>query len=473
MPGMPTRAALLAALLSCAALANAQAPETTTAAAPASREQIAALEQRASQARQQEDWAALLDAANQLHQQRPFVPAYMVEGVRAAAALGKREAAYQYMLKLQQSGLSYDMNQVPQTAPMRDTEAYQYINDLMLEAAQPVGSGRDFLSLPGHPSDIGDLAWDETRQRFLLGTLREGKLFAVADDGSTELLLQADADNGLWSIGGIAVDAPNGALWIASFASPGFVNYSPADARRGGLFRFDLETLEPQGQYNLSADGLPHQLGSVAVTAAGDVYVLDRVVPIVYRKSAGGDSLEHFIGMPRLVTLTDLAVTPDNSRLFIADAVMGILVVDPIAGQSAMLGGPANLNLYGVFGLDYVDSSLVVTQSGINPQRIMRFKLDAAGAAVEGVTPMAVALEGFDTPGIGTLRGDSLYYFANHGTRSNDERMRMMVTPLESGEEIKSPDMRLFERAMRERMEELEQQQKQEQDKEPPPQDQP
>jgi len=470
---MPTRAALLAALLSCTAVANAQALEPPTAAAPASREQIAALEQRASQARQQEDWSALLDAATQLHQQRPFVPAYMIEGVRAAAALGKRETAYHYMLKLQQSGLSYDMNQVPQTAPMRDTEAYQYINDLMIEAAQPMGEGREFLSLPGHPADIGDLAWDPSRQRFLLGTLREGKLFAVADDGSTELLLQAAADNGLWSIGGLAVDVPNGALWIASFASPGFVNYSPADARRGGLFRFDLETLEPQGQYNLSADGLPHQLGSVAATAAGDVYVLDRVVPIVYRKAAGGDSLEHFIGMPRLVTLTDLAVTPDNSRLFIADAVMGILVVDPIAGQSAMLGGPANLNLYGVFGLDYVDSSLVVTQSGISPQRIMRFKLDAAGAAVEGVAPMAVALEGFDTPGIGTLRGDSLYYFANHGTRSNDDRMRMMVTPLESGEEIKSPDMRLFERAMRERMEELERQQKQEQEKEPPPQDQP
>jgi hypothetical protein len=31
--------------------------------------------------------------------------------------------------------------------------------------------------------------------------------------------------------------------------------------------------------------------------------------------------------------------------------------------------------------------------------------------------------------------------------------MRMMVTPLDSGEEIKSPDMRLFERMVRERME--------------------
>ena len=53
------------------------------------------------------------------------------------------------------------------------------------------------------------------------------------------------------------------------------------------------------------------------------------------------------------------------------------------------------------------------------------------------------------------------------------ERVAAGENFLESGEQIKSPDMRLFERAMRERMEELEQQQKQEQKQEPPPQDQP
>jgi len=414
------------------------------------------LERQAAEARSQENWTDLLNYGTQLHEQRPFVPAYMLEVIRAAAALGERQTAYEYMLKLQQSGLSYDMDQIPQTADMRGTEAYQHINNLMLEAGKPMGVATEFLSLPGAPADIGDLAWDESRQRFLLGTRREGRLLAVADDGATEELLRADDENGLWSIGGLAVDAANNTLWVASSATPVFAAYADTDANRGALFRFDLDSLEFRERFDLGADGLPHRLGSVATTTDGTVYVLDRALPFIFRKVPDGASLEPFVAIPRLTGLTDFAVTPDNSRLFVADSVMGILVIDPIAGHSAMLQGPNNLNLFGIYGIEFADGSLVVTQSGISPQRIMRFVLDPGGAAVQAVIPMAVAMDAFDTPGIGTIRGDSLYFFANHGTRSGADRMRMMVSPLDSGEEITSPDMRLFERMMRERMQQLE-----------------
>jgi hypothetical protein len=449
----PLRAIAIAALLSWAAgLSAQQAPKPGADAVEVARN-IAMLERKAAEARSQENWADLYTYSKQLHEQRPYVPAYMLEVIRATAAMDQRQTAYEYMLKLQQSGLSYDITEIPQTAEMRDTEAFQHINNLMLEANQPMGVGEDFLSLPGAPADIGDLVWDESRKRFLLGTRSEGKVLAVDDDGGTEVLLEADAENGLWSIDGLAVDAARNTLWVASSATPAFSGYSPADARRGALFRFDLETLELLARYNLGADGLPHRLGSVVTTTDGTVYVLDRAMPFIFRKAADGDRLEPFVAIPRLVALTDFAVMPDNSRLFVADAVMGILLIDPIAGTSAPLQGPENLNLFGIYGIDYADGSLVVTQSGIRPQRIMRFVLDAAGAGVQSVVPMAVALDGFDTPGTGTIRGDSLYFFANHGTRSEDDHMRMMVTPLDSGEEIKSPDMRLFERMVRERME--------------------
>ena len=449
----PMRATVIAALLSWAMGLSAQEAPNATSEAAQTAQSIATLERQAAQARSQENWADLYTYSVQLHEQRPYVPAYMLEIIRAAAAMGERQTAYEYMLKLQQSGLSYDMNQIPQTADMRNSEAYQHINNLMLEANQPMGVGNDFLSLPGAPADIGDLAWDETRKRFLLGTRREGRILAVADDGGSEELLRANPENGLWSIDGLAVDVAHNALWVASSATPVFADYTAADAQRSALFRFDLETLELLERFNLGVDGLPHRLGSVAATADGTVYVLDRAFPFIFRKAPDGDRLEPFVAIPKLVGLTDFAVTPDNSRLFVADAVMGILLIDPIGGHSAMLQAPNNLNLFGIYGIEYADGSLVVTQSGISPQRIIRFVLDPSGAAVQSVIPMAVALEGFDTPGIGTIRGDSLYFFANHGTRSGDDRMRMMVSPLDSGEEIKSPDMRLFERMMRERME--------------------
>ena len=461
------RIAALVALLLFAVAAQAQTKPSTppqppaAAPTPLSPQEIAALEQEMLRARAEGKWVTVYRNATELLQQRPYTPDYYIETIRAAAALDRRRTAYHFMLQMQQQGLSYDLTAIEETSDMTDTEAFQYINNLMLEAGSPAGEGRAFFDLPGSPADIGDLAWDPTRERFLLGTRFEGKLLAVSDDGQAELLLRSDEDNGLWSIDGIAVDPEHNSLWIASTASPAFTGFTPADARRGGLFQFRLDTLEPVARFNLDVDGLVHSLGSVAVTQAGDVYVVDRATPMVFRKAADGDRLEPFLAMPRLTALTDIAVTPDNSRLFIADAVMGILLVDPAVGRSALLRGPESLNQFGIYGIEFIDGSLVVTQSGLSPQRIMRFELDSGGAEVTSVAPIAIALEGFDTPGVGTLRGEELFYFANHGTASDDDRMRLWVSPVDSGTSIEPPDMRLFQESMRKKLE-AEQQSQQE-----------
>lgn len=427
-----------------------QAQETTAAPAEkAPSQSVAELEQLASQAYGEKNWVRLYSNSMKLNKLRPFVPEYMVNIVLASAALDQKNTAYHYMLKMQQQGLSYDFNQYEETAPVRDTEAYEYINDLMIKAGDPSGEGAKILSLDLKPFDLGDIAWDDSRGQFLVGTRTEGKLLAVDDNGKSEALLEADDDNGLWSIDGLAVDTSSNRLWIASSATPAFARFVPTDAGHGALFEFELDSLKLLERYNLAIDGLRHELGGVALTATGDVYVVDRATPIIYRKAATGKKLETFAGGPQLLALTDIAVTPDNSRVFVADAVLGILLIDPGAQRSAMLSGPENLNLFGIYGIQFSGEELVITQSGISPERIMRLKMNAEGTAVETVSPMASGLEGFDTPGVGTIRGSSLYYFANHGSRDADADLVLMATPLEAGNEVKAPDIRQFEEALR------------------------
>jgi len=409
-------------------------------------ESVAELERKAIQAYEDGSWVRFYAANSKLHAQRPFTPDYMINIVLAAASLERRTTAYHFMLQLQQQGYSVDFNNFEQTEPVRGTEAYDYINDLMVKAGEPMGEGTVRFTLNDvSPSDLGDVAWDSTRERFLVGTRAEGRLLAVDDEGATEVLLEANDENGLWSIDGIAVDTAHNRLWVASSASPAFADYSPADAHRGALFGFELDTLEPAERFNLPADPYQHELGAVAVDGAGDVYVIDRATPIIYRKAADSDKLEPFAGGPQFVALTDITVTPDNSRVFVSDAVLGVLAVDPTARRSAMISGPDTLNLYGIYGLQFSGGSLVVTQSGFSPQRIVRLELNADGATVDTVTPMASALEAFDMPGVGTLRGDSLYYFANHGSETEQGGVRMMSTPLDAGQTITPPDMRQFQ----------------------------
>jgi DNA-binding beta-propeller fold protein YncE len=410
-------------------------------------EQISMLQKQSEEAYAAGKWVAFYIANMKLSEMHPYEPDYMVNIVRACALLGRKSTAYHYMLLMQQQGMTFDFDSTEDTSQIRDTEAYEYINMLLKNAATTSGVGALAFTAPGAPADFRAIAWDESREKFLLGTVSEGTVLAVSVDGDTEVLLKADDENGLWAISGLAVDSKNKRLWISSAAVPLFSGFSPADTNHGAVFELNLETLEIVGQYNFPVDGLKHEPGSVAVTDDGHVYVINRAAPIIYRKTPEGDRLEAFFASPDLLALRDIAVDPDNSRVFIADAYKGILTIDPVAEQAALLSGPETMNLGGIESIEYGNGMLFVVQGGFNPQRVIRLEFDASGTTAESVVPMAIALEAFNQPGIGTVQGESLYYIANRGADDAKSAI-IMKTPLDAGVETTAPDVMEFKKLM-------------------------
>jgi hypothetical protein len=451
MPKPTTAAVALAFLaLSLSASLHAQQVSPETAAEPPAEPSEGAASSHVQKATRPEEAPGTLEAQSRqsyadgdylrfyipnmkLHNRFPYVPQYMYNIVRACSLLEKTNTAYYYMHKMQQQGLAYDFNQTDDTLNIRNTEAYDYINNMMIEAGSPAGDGAVVTTLEGDPADYQAIAWDGSRGRLLVGTASEGKVLAVDAEGHAETLLEATADNGLWSVDGLAVDEPRKRLWISSTATPRFAGYVESDGNRSALFEFDLERLVLIARHDMPADGLYHELGGVSVTAGGMVYVVDTVMPVIYRKRPEAAGLEPFVGSEGLVAFTDVAVTPDNSRLFASDPVMGIFMVDPSAEAAAMLGGPETLNLAGIQSVDYIDGKLFVVQAGIRPERLLRLELDATGANVENVVPMAIALESFDRPGAGTIAGNDYYYFANTGAEDSTTGAIVMRTKLDAG----------------------------------------
>jgi hypothetical protein len=176
--------------------------------------------------------------------------------------------------------------------------------------------------------------------------------------------------------------------------------------------------------------------------------VIDTLSPIVYHRAPGSDRLEAFVASDRLVGFTDLVVTPDNSRLFVADPVSGVFLVDPRAMNATMLTGEESLNLGGIDGIEYGDGKLFVVQGGLSPQRLMRIELDAGGLAAEAVSPMAIALEPFDWPRLAARGPDYIYYLANQGAGGEEDGAIVMQSPLDAGKEIKPPDVDDLRRAL-------------------------
>jgi hypothetical protein len=424
-------------------------PHSNAQPKAATKEEVAALEEQSAKAYEEGNFVRYYANNMKLHQVRPYEPGYMENIIAACALVNRPNTAYHYLLQMQQQGFAYDLNKNPDTESIRDTEVWEYLVNLMVNAGLPNGSGEIAFAVPAEFAHPAAITWDESRGRFLVGTEKDGAIVAVSDDGSTEVLIQANDENGLWAVRGLHADHANNRLWVSSAAIPGFSAYQAIDKGRGALFEFDLETLELKGRFNVPVDGLKHELGPMAVSGNGDIYIADLAQPMVLRKTAQGKNLETFVASKELVALRYITVSPDSGKLYIADGFMGVMVVDPVQQTSVMLTGPENLNLGAISGLFYDQGQLVMIQDGFQPDRLMRLELDASGTNVENTIPLAIALEEFDRPAFGTIKGENVYYFANPGRpgrEAENKPVMVMKTPLDPGDSIKPPEQREIKR---------------------------
>ncbi len=237
------------------------------------------------------------------------------------------------------------------TLNIRGTEVFDYVNDLMKMAKEPVGESETVFVLPETVVMPETISWDESRQKFLVGTIAEGQILAVGKDGQVDELLKANNENGMWSIFDILVDQSRNRLWVTSASMPVFSRFEPVDKGRSALFEFDLETLELIHRYPVPVDGQPHILGSMTLSPNGDIYIADRILPIIYSKPAGEQKLKPVLALRELISMRGIAMQPDGRIMYVADREMGIMVVDVASGRAGFLKVPETLNVGGIDGL--------------------------------------------------------------------------------------------------------------------------
>jgi len=405
---------------------------------------VPALQLKANSAYSAKDYLTYRNALQRLRAMRPNNSEYMYQLVIAHALLDEKSAAYSLMLEMQQSGLAYDFSMRGDVDNIRGTEAFDYINDLMKMAAEPLGESESVFTLPESVATPEAIAWDESRQSFLVATVAEGGVYAVSEAGEVNELITADEENGMWAIFGILVDQKRNRLWITSAATAAFSGFDPTQRGRSGLFEFNLQTLELVRRYPVPVDGRAHVLGSMALGPEGDIYIVDRALPIIYSKPAGEEKLIAEFAFRDMISMRGVAIQPDGGLLYVADREMGIMVVDVKAKKAGKVAVPDTLSIGGIDGLYLWDNHLVMIQNGIKPQRVMRMELDQSGTKVSAVRPLAVAQPDFDFPSFGTLKGKDLYYFANSHRAGGDavsKPVTVVRTSVDSNEDLAKPDM--------------------------------
>jgi sugar lactone lactonase YvrE len=129
-----------------------------------------------------------------------------------------------------------------------------------------------------HPEGI---AWDPTRQAFLVGSVKHGTVSVVNRDGSASTLVD---DARMASTVGLTVDVARGRILVA-YGDAGVADRSTPE-RHTGLGIFDLRTGRARQVVELAAGN--HLINDVTVDPWGNAYVTDSSGDTIFRVDPAG-----------------------------------------------------------------------------------------------------------------------------------------------------------------------------------------
>ncbi len=391
-----------------------------------------------------------VEVMEKLHLMRPYKGEYMYQLVIAYALSGQRTKAYNLMLNMQRQGLSYDFTETEDVANIRETQVFEYLNDLMIRAGQPMGNGSIVFSLPEEFILPEAIAWDEQREKFIIGNVVEGRILLIDLEGNEQQFIQPDPSNGPWGVFDIKIDSVRNLLWVSSAASSAYKLASAEVRGSTGLFKFDLASGKLLGSYLVTdTDKARSALANMALASDGTVYVADSLRPIIYKLESGDDAPVPVFVSTDLISIRGLALSENDKTLYVADYELGVLVVHLEDKLAEGLFVPEKFNIGGIDGLYLWEKYMVIIQNGNTPQRVMRLELDPTGKQVSNVRPLEVAHPAFDAPNYGTIVEDDLYYFGNSqwhrmgrdGTLVGRKPVSVLKTSLLGGADLKSPEL--------------------------------
>lgn len=348
-----------------------------------------------------------------LSELRPHIGRYTYEMAAELARRNYKTLAYNALLHLQGQGYAFRVQDDPRFGPVGDTEVWAHIIKGFDANRQPFGSAERRFELPREDLLIESLAWDAKRQRLLVGSARNGTVYIVEGKGRLSPLVVADAENGMWGVFDLAVDAERDVLWVASTAVPHFLRYdAERDLGGAGLFKFRLSTgtfikrfLSPR------VPGQQFFMSSLALGPDGTLYAADGVNNAIYM--VRDDQLRRIAHNPLLGSIRGMAVAEDGRTLYFADYERGLFGLELATGAPFEVRVPPTLALGGIDGLVVDGNALVVVQNGMNPKRVMRLELDAGGRQVSAVKPLLANLDELVLPTMATRVGGELLLIAN------------------------------------------------------------
>jgi hypothetical protein len=339
----------------------------------------------------------------------------------AYAKQNDKTHAYDTLVRMQTQGFGYDISKDARFDPIHGTKVWDYIVTNLQVNAKQFGEGKLAYALAKGDYLFDALAWDAKRNRLLVGSARDGAIRGVVAHGKLVGFIAPNADNGLWGVDALAVDAARGKLYVASSSSAIYQGFNGDNAGKAGIFEFDLASGKFLHKYTFAQSDGAHRLTALVAGSDGRVYAADSARKQVFKLEDG--KLAEILSNRKLTDISALALSGDGRTLYLADYALGIFGYDLAKGQAFEPSYDASrLVLGGIVGMYWYDGTLAIVENGMVPKRVMRLQLSKDGRNIKRAMPLDVAQPAFAQLGAGVVGGDKLYYIVNRQDGLYDSR---------------------------------------------------
>lgn len=343
----------------------------------------------------------------------PSHPGVVYEVARALARRGRADSAIATLLRLAAMGDTRDPHGDVVFIPLRTARGYITARNRLLANQLPILDGSLAFQLPDPDFLPEALAYDSTRQRFLVGSLHRRVIVAVTPNGVVTPFI--NGASGMLRVVGIHIDAERGRLWFATWA-PDSTRLSDSSEAPSAtrLFLADLETGRVQRSWVPDGGRPGHLLNDFVVMPDGSLFITDTERGAIYRLRSPSDTLELFSrpDLEKFSAANGITVAPDGEALYVA-FIEGIARVDVARRTVALLPAPDSVSTAAIDGLYWHRGSLVAVQGAPTMQRVVRYTLSADGRRIETGTVLERGLTIVNQPTTGTIVGTRFYYIAN------------------------------------------------------------
>ncbi|HRH43907.1 MAG TPA: hypothetical protein PKY82_19910 [Pyrinomonadaceae bacterium] len=370
-----------------------------------------AYERLAIKAYHAKDFPAFLENMKQADSLNPNHPRITYNLAIAYNLNGKTSEAITSLTKLAAMKLVYPIEKDDDFASLKTTADFQNLVKTFEANAKPTNQAQTAFNVHEKGLVAESVAYDAKTKNFYLASVAGRKILKVGADGKTTIF--ADKSLGLWSVFGIKIDSKRQILWAASSAHKQMPDLKAEENGMTGIFKFDLKSGKLIKKYSVSNQPKAHWLGDLSIAPNGDVYATDSINPMIFIIRRAKDEIEPFLESANFVSPQGLDFTPNGKYMLMADYSKGIFKINLATKEVTKIIPAENSTMLGIDGLYFRQNSLIATQNGVNPQRVIRFVLSKDLNRVERFEILEANNPLFDEVTLGVLSGDQFYFIAN------------------------------------------------------------